>query len=106
VYGLGATLYHLVSGHDPCKPPYMKYPISHWNPGLPPGLEKLIGKCTKANPFERYSSCGEIDAGISDLQKKLRRRSDQGYTEIIAAHKSDWKIETDITIVFTNEIIQ
>lgn len=60
VYCLGVTLYHLVTGHSPCDPPYEIYPIRHWNPQLDPGLEAVIEKCTQMNPNDRYQSCAEL----------------------------------------------
>lgn len=60
VYCLGTTLYHLVTGHNPCEPPYEIYPIRHWNPNLSSGLEKIIVKCTQRNPEDRYQSCAEM----------------------------------------------
>lgn len=60
VYCLGVTLYHLVTGHSPCDPPYEIYPIRHWNPQLDPGLEAVIDKCTQLNPNDRYQSCAEL----------------------------------------------
>jgi eukaryotic-like serine/threonine-protein kinase len=60
VYCLGVTLYHLVTGQNPCEPPYELYPIRHWNPQLSGGLEKIIQKCTQLNPDDRYQSCAEL----------------------------------------------
>ena len=60
VYCLGITLYHLVTGHSPCDPPYEIYPIRHWDPQLDPGLEAIIEKCTQLNPDDRYQSCAEM----------------------------------------------
>ncbi len=60
VYGLGVTLYHLLTGHNPCEPPYEIYPIRHWNPQLSAGLEAIIQKCTRINPQDRYQSCAEL----------------------------------------------
>ena len=60
VYCLGATMYHLVTGHNPSEPPYEMYPIRHWNPLLSSGLEKIIIKCTQRNPDDRFESCGEL----------------------------------------------
>lgn len=60
IYCLGVTLYHLVTGQNPCEPPYELYPIRHWNPSLSAGLEAIIQKCTQRNPIDRYQSCAEL----------------------------------------------
>lgn len=78
VYGLGVTLYHMITGHNPSEPPYELYPIRHWNPALSEGLERIIQKCTQLNPAERYQSCAELlyalnnpdDPTIRRLQKR------------------------------------
>lgn len=53
-------MYHLVTGHNPAKPPYEMYPIRQWNPKLSSGLEEIILKCTRKNPDDRYQSCSEL----------------------------------------------
>lgn len=60
IYCLGATMYHLVTGHNPAKPPYEMYPIRHWNEALSSGLEEIILKCTMRNPEDRYQDCNEL----------------------------------------------
>lgn len=60
IYNLGATLYHMVTGMNPCEPPYEIKPIREWNPALSTGLEKIILKCTQPNPNDRYQSCSEL----------------------------------------------
>jgi len=60
VYCLGVTLYHLLTGQNPCEPPYEIYPIRHWNPQLSAGLEAIVQKCTQLNPEDRYQSCAEL----------------------------------------------
>lgn len=60
VYCLGVTLYHLLTGKNPCEPPYEIYPIRYWNPLLSSGLEAIIQKCTQLNPEDRYQSCAEV----------------------------------------------
>ena len=42
IYNLGATIYHLVTGKNPNKPPYEIRPIREWNPSLSTGLESII----------------------------------------------------------------
>lgn len=60
IYCLGATLYHIVTGKNPCEPPYKIEPIRKWNPALSSGLEKILLKCTQPNPNDRYQSCSEL----------------------------------------------
>ena len=60
IYNLGATMYHLVTGHNPSKFPYEMYPIRKWDKNLSSGLEMIILKCTKKNPDERYQDCAEL----------------------------------------------
>ena len=60
IYNLGATLYHLVTGKNPCEPPYEIKPIRQWNPMLSSGLEQIIIKCCQPNPNDRYQSCSEL----------------------------------------------
>ena len=60
IYNLGATMYHLVTGHDPSVKPYEMFPIRQWDPKLSSGLEEIIWKCTQKNPDDRYQSCAEL----------------------------------------------
>ena len=60
VYCLGVTLYHLITGKNPCEPPYEIYPIRYWNSQYSSGLESIIQKCTQLNPDDRYQSCAEL----------------------------------------------
>lgn len=83
IYCLGATMYHLVTGHNPAEPPYEMYPIRQWNPQLSSGLEEIILKCTQRNPEDRYQSCDELmyalehchELDIEYRQKQKRRLS-------------------------------
>lgn len=60
IYSLGASLYHILTGMNPCEPPYIMKPIRSWNPYLSGGLEKIITKCTRLNPDDRFQTCGEL----------------------------------------------
>ena len=68
IYCLGATLYHLLTGHNPSEPPYEMYPIRYWNPELSSGLEEIILKCTQKNAERRYPNTDEL---IQDLKRSL-----------------------------------
>lgn len=70
IYCLGVTLYHLVTGKNPCEPPYRIYPIRHWDQSLSPGLEAVIKKCTQANPIDRYQSAAELKNALNNYEKE------------------------------------
>ena len=74
IYCLGVTLYHLLTGHNPCDPPYKLYPLRELNPNLSAGLENIIIKCTQLNPADRFSSCAELLYALRHLEE-----SDEGY---------------------------
>ncbi|MDE6434101.1 MAG: serine/threonine protein kinase [Lachnospiraceae bacterium] len=69
IYSLGATLYHVLTGRNPSEPPYVIKPIREWNPLLSGGLEKLIVKCTMANPENRYQNCTELFYALENYEK-------------------------------------
>lgn len=72
VYCLGVTLYHLLTGQNPCEPPYEIYPIRYWNPQLSSGLEAIIQKCTQLNPEDRYQSCAEMLYALDHYDEMTR----------------------------------
>lgn len=66
IFGLGMTMFRLVTGINPIEPPYEVKPICQINPNLPKGLEFIISKCTKPNPNERYQTCDELLKDLGD----------------------------------------
>lgn len=70
IYCLGATMYHLLTGHNPSEPPYEMYPIRHWDPALSKGLEAIILKCTQKNPMDRYQSCAELLYALEHFEEE------------------------------------
>lgn len=78
IYCLGATMYHLLTGRSPCEPPYEIKPLGYWNSAFAgSGLEKLVIKCTRQNPAERYQNCAELMYAlehIHDEDDAMRRR--------------------------------
>lgn len=92
VYTVGVTMYQLLTGHDPSKPPYKIMPIREVNPGLSTGLEKIINKATRLNPDERYQTIQELanavhsfrqldDEYIDALEKRIKKHK----TRLIAS---------------------
>ncbi len=93
IYNLGATLYHIVTGMNPCEPPYEIKPIRTWNPNLSTGLEKIITKCTQPDPNDRYQNCAELMYALEhyteldDTYKKKNKRKMTAFvtTTVLAA---------------------
>lgn len=77
IYSLGATLYYLVTQHDPNEPPFMEKSILEYNPSLSVGLDNVIRKCISQNPDERYQNCKELHYALSHYQEQNQKyRSD------------------------------
>lgn len=60
IYCLGITLYHLLTGIDPCKNVISDKSIRAVNPSFSHGLDEIIIKCTQTDPKDRYQSCAEL----------------------------------------------
>lgn len=92
IYCLGATLYHLVTGKNPCEPPYEIRPIREINPNLSSGLERIILKCTQRDPNDRYQSAAELMYALEHYEevddsyrKKQKRKLALFLTPVVLA---------------------
>lgn len=89
IYCLGVTLYHLVTGKNPCEPPYEIYPIRYWNPNLSSGLESIILKCTRINPELVYFTKEYVTAetvlanAMPEVKERMIARILDAFTQII-----------------------
>ena len=61
IYGLGATMYRLLTGADVCAFPPGEYHARHWNRSVPRRLDRIVWKCAQARPEGRYQSCDELE---------------------------------------------
>ena len=90
IYCLGVTLYHLLTGKNPCEPPYEIYPIRYWKPELSAGLENIILKCTQLNPSDRFDSCAELMYALrhyeeaDDAYRKKQKRKVSYFMVLVA----------------------
>lgn len=69
IYNLGATMYHLVTGKNPTKPPYEFLPIRRIDKTLSSGLESIILKCIANNPDDRYQTVEELEFALEHYQE-------------------------------------
>ncbi len=77
IYGLGATLHHLITGCNPSEPPYEIRPITDINSNLSSGFEKILIKCTQRNPDDRYQSAAELMYALEhydEIDDKYRKK--------------------------------
>lgn len=80
IYCLGMTLYHLLTGQDPCRNLISDTSIRAVNPALSRGLDSIIRKCTAHQPEDRYQSCEELMYDLENyeilepLYKKKQKR--------------------------------
>lgn len=68
IYTLGATLYHMLTGYHPAKPPYGIRPVRAIAPHLSRGIEEIVIKCTQPAREKRYRSVEEVKKDL--LRKK------------------------------------
>ena len=71
IYGIGITMYYLLTKNDPSEPPYEIYPIRYHNKNYSENLEGIIKKCIKLNPDERYQNCEELLFDINELLRSV-----------------------------------
>jgi|GEM_PF-983103 len=76
IYGLGATLYHMVTGKAPFEGPdvgtvlrkHLREPLvppDHVNPQLTNGMSEIIELCMAKNPAKRYATTADL---LDDLR--------------------------------------
>lgn len=80
VFGLGATLYHLLAGRRPFpgRAPMeilqrtlegAPIPLRRFNPSIPPDLDSVVLRCLEKEPAHRYGTAAEL---AEDLDQWLR----------------------------------
>lgn len=71
IYGLGATLHHILTRKDPrLEPPFSfnERPIQEYNPNVPPELAAIVERAVKPNPVERFLSCSDMKQALEAIR--------------------------------------
>lgn len=71
VYGLGATLHHLLSGTDPrLEPPFSfdKRPLRQYNAQIPEPLEVIVMTAVSYNSWERFDSMADMLSALHEVR--------------------------------------
>ena len=75
IYGVGATMYHLLTGKHPDQPPYEFYPIRKWDKNFSRGVQQIVQKCVMTDPQYRYQTAYDVMDALDNYktedQKKL-----------------------------------
>lgn len=76
VFGLGRTLYALLGGPDPARPPYGACQIGSCSPEVPAKLAKIVERCTHAKPEMRFQTIQAVKDALQDFleEEKLSHR--------------------------------
>lgn len=91
IYAFGKVMYYIVTEADPAKPPYTSLSIRDYQPLLSERLERLIRKCIKDNPSERYQIVSEIRRDLDRCGKRKQRLRRRSFIKVI--EKQVWLTE-------------
>lgn len=73
IYGLGATLHHMLTGKNPAQPPFCKAPIGSYDRTLSPELEKIVDRALRDEKTERYRSMRQMKEELESLYAREKR---------------------------------
>lgn len=69
IYGLGVTLYNMLTGKRPDEPPYELKPLRQWDMSFSEGIEYIVAKCTQIDPALRYQNVAELMEDLVNKEK-------------------------------------
>ncbi|MDD6769383.1 protein kinase domain-containing protein [Inconstantimicrobium porci] len=85
IYGLGVTLYNMLTGKRPDEPPYEIKPLREMNSKLSEGIEHIVAKCTQIDPKLRYQNVSQLLYDLNNIEKIGRHYK---YKQLIKFSKS------------------
>jgi len=74
IYCLGMTMYHLVTGLNPGEVKNGHHQVRKINHSISREMEKIIEKCTRKNPDDRYGSVSELIYVLEHLRGGKERK--------------------------------
>lgn len=74
IYGFGTTMYHMLTGKNPSRPPYRFQKIRECNPLISEELERIVEKCMEKERKKRYANMEEVLEELNTYDKKEKKR--------------------------------
>lgn len=74
VFGIGRTLYAILGGMDPSRPPYGACSLTDCGPGVPKELARIVDRCVRERPEERYQTVGALKAALCGFTQRTGRQ--------------------------------
>lgn len=81
IYAFGMTMYYMLSGRNPSKPPFLYYKIEECNPLVPKELEQIVMECIQEEKEKRTATMEEVLKGLLACREgeKEKRRGKKGW---------------------------
>lgn len=73
IFGLGSTLYYLLTQKDLTKPPYKHEPIRKLRKDISKGFEAILHQCLLMKKEERYQTASELQIQLESLVYKDKK---------------------------------
>lgn len=74
IYGFGTTMYHMLTGKNPSRPPYRFQKVRECNPLISEGLEKIVEKCMEKERAKRYTNMAEVLEELKTYDSKAKKK--------------------------------
>lgn len=74
IYGFGTTMYHMLTGKNPSRPPYRFRKIRECNPLISEELERIVEKCMEKERKKRYANMEEVLEELRTYGRKEKKR--------------------------------
>lgn len=91
IYAFGKVLYYMVTGADPMQPPYTALPVWDYQPVLGEGLERIIRRCIREEPAERYQMAETVRKELDSGEKRRSGRRRHSFIRVV--EKKLWLTE-------------
>lgn len=98
IYSFGITLYCLLTGINSVKTSFELVPVRQLKRDLSRGIEKVIIKCTKTFPNDRYQSCNEILHDLEMLYYLNHIKTLWNNFKLLISHKKEQCLVKNIEI--------